>query len=473
LLSYFRINDPYRLVIIFVIVVLLRLPYMLDPSWLTVPELKWMLLGEKLNGGAMLYADILDNTAPLSALAYRLLNLVAGRSPLAMHIAGTLVYFFQIFFINFIALRHKMYNESNYLPALFYGILGFTTFNMMVLSPAMMGMTFVLLSINHLLAHVESRNRTDANLINIGLFSGLATLFYMPFLFTFFIHAFVLVLFTNTLRRRYLLMLYGLLVPVAVAWMYYLWRGEVSGFYQYYLLDLARMHSGAYLGFRALVLLFGFAILLYVLASFRVLAGLRFTVFQLRIQKTVFAASIIMLVIWLLYSDRGGYLSIVFLPWASFFLAHFFLSIRRTLQRELAFFVYIAYTISIYLALAFNLFGLKQQLTLDSLLVDEKATMQEVVEGKGIWVVGPDIQPYKYARVASPYFNWNLCRDQFFEISSYEALQGIDRNIRADMPELIIDQIGLVPLLFEKMPLISAEYVLLQDGVYERRLPNN
>jgi hypothetical protein len=63
---------------------------MLDPSWLTVPELKWMLLGEKLNGGAMLYADILDNTAPLSALAYRLLNLVAGRSPLAMHIAGTL-----------------------------------------------------------------------------------------------------------------------------------------------------------------------------------------------------------------------------------------------------------------------------------------------------------------------------------------------------------------------------------------------
>jgi hypothetical protein len=87
LLGYFRINDPYRLVIIFILLLILRLPYLISSEWLSIPELKWMLIGERMNDGAMLYVDIWDDIAPLSALVYKGINFAAGRA--SNRISGT------------------------------------------------------------------------------------------------------------------------------------------------------------------------------------------------------------------------------------------------------------------------------------------------------------------------------------------------------------------------------------------------
>jgi hypothetical protein len=87
LLGYFRINDPYRLVIIFILLLILRLPYLISSEWLSIPELKWMLIGERMNDGAMLYVDIWDDIAPLSALVYKGINFAARKG--ANRISGT------------------------------------------------------------------------------------------------------------------------------------------------------------------------------------------------------------------------------------------------------------------------------------------------------------------------------------------------------------------------------------------------
>ncbi|NJN28475.1 MAG: hypothetical protein HC819_22135 [Cyclobacteriaceae bacterium] len=178
MLGYFRINDPYRLLIIFIVLTLFRLPFLISPDWQTIPELSWMIVGERLNEGALLYVGIWDDLGPLSAIAYRLTDFVFGRSHLSFQILGLLIYFFQVFYMNYIALKHKMYNENNYLPALFYGILGLLFFNIIMLSPQLLGLTFVLLSLNSLFNHIETRNKTDGNLLNIGLYIGIASLFF-------------------------------------------------------------------------------------------------------------------------------------------------------------------------------------------------------------------------------------------------------------------------------------------------------
>ena len=116
MLGYFRINDPYRLVIIFFLLLLFRMPYLISSDWLSIPELEWMLVGEKLNEGALLYVDVIDDIGPLSAMVYKGFDFLFGRSPLTIQIIGLIVFFFQIFYINFLALKHKMYNENNYLP---------------------------------------------------------------------------------------------------------------------------------------------------------------------------------------------------------------------------------------------------------------------------------------------------------------------------------------------------------------------
>jgi hypothetical protein len=361
-----------------------------------------------------------------------------------------------------------MYNENNYLPALFYGILGLLSFNMMTLSPVLMGMTFILFSINNLLSHVESRNKTDANLINIGLFTGIAMLFYLPFAYGIFIHIVILLFFTNTLKRRYLLLLYGLIMPIAIVWVYYVWNEETSGFYHNYLFALFRTHPESILSLKTILVLSGLTILLYAISSFKILSGFGFNIFQVRIQKTMFFASMVSLGIWLLYSDRGGYSLVVFIPWVAFFLAHFFLSIRHRIKRELSFLVYLLAILILYFGVTFNLPGISGHVDYASLIVNQETDQSLPYLDKKVLVLGPDIEPYLHAKVSTPYFNWSLSRDQLEGLNFYDNLEEIDRNIRGDMPDYIIDQVGLAAGLFEKIPILGSEFVLIGNGIYKR-----
>jgi hypothetical protein len=469
LLGYFRINDPYRLVIIFFLVMLLRLPYLISSEWLSIPELRWLLVGETLNEGDLLYVDILDDIGPLSAYVYSVLNFLFGRSQLAIQIFGLILFCFQVFYINHLALKHKMYNENNYLPALFYGILGLSSFNLITLSPIMMGLTFILFSLNGLLTQIESRNKTDANLINIGIFTGLALLFYIPFFWMLLVHMIILLFFTNTLGRRYLLMIYGVLVPVSIIWLIYIWQGETKAFYANYFFSIFAGNAENLLGKNTLLILFGFTILLYLISSIKILNGLGFNIFQVRIQKTMFFVSLVILGIWFLYSNQSGEEMIMFLPWVAFFLSHFFLSIRNRLKRELTFFIYMFSIIALYLGFTFHLFSLDQLIKFSPALIKiENTSEQPIYANQKILVLGTDIQPYYFGKVSTPYFNWEISKKELENLNYYDNLEQIDRKIRSDMPDYIIDQVGLAPRIFERIPLLGKEFSFLKDGLYKK-----
>lgn len=424
-----------------------------------------------MNDGALLYVDIIDDTGPLAALVYKGFNYLFGRSQLALQIAGLLLFYFQIFYINFLALKHKMYNENNYLSALIYGVLGLTSFNLVTLSPVMMSLTFFLLSLNNLLNHVETRSKTDNNLINIGIYTGLSIMFYLPFVWMIPFHILTLLFFTNTLKRRYLLMIYGLLVPMSIIWLYYLWQGEATAFYTMYLYSIFSFSSQTVLSINSLFILFGFTIGLYLLSSFKILAGFGFNIFQVRIQKTMFFASIVILSIWLLYSNKSGEEVVMFLPWVAFFLSHFFLTIRHRLKRELSFMIYMISIVIIYSAFTFNWGKIGD---LSSVLVDvqENEAAPVFAENK-ILVLGPHIQPYYFGKVATPYFNWEISKRELQELNYYDNLEEINRKIRSDMPEYIIDQVDLAPKIFEKIPLLGKEFYLLETGIYKRKTMSN
>ncbi len=469
MLGYFRINDPYRLVIIFIFLLIFRLPFILSSGWLSIPELEWMIVGEKLNNGALLYTDIWDDIGPLSALVYKSLDFLFGRSGTAIQVFGLLVFFIQVFLMNSMALKHKMYNENNYLPALFYGLLGLLFYNIIILSPQLMGMTFVLIALDGLITHVESRNKTDANLINIGLFTGIAALFYLPLLTTAFIHIFILLFFTNTIIRRYLLMLYGLLLPLSLVWLFYYWQSETAGFYTFYLSGLFFPKSQLYLELKPVLVFTGITAALYLIASLKILSGYGFNIFQVRIQKTMFFASIVCFIIWIRYADRSGTGLILFMPWIAFFLSHFFLTIRHNLKRELGFTVYLASVLVMYLGLRYSLPGLDQVADQVPLVRAEKSGNAPAFKDKTIVVLGPDLEPYFHGRLSTPYFNWSLSESQLTGLDFFDNLEAIDRNFRNDMPEYIIDQVGLAPKLFDKIPKLGDAYEKISESLYKKR----
>ncbi|MDZ7606785.1 MAG: hypothetical protein U5K79_14615 [Cyclobacteriaceae bacterium] len=91
---------------------------------------------------------------------------------------------------------------------------------------------------------------------------------------------------------------------------------------------------------------------------------------------------------------------------------------------------------------------------------------------KRIVVFGPDIRPYYFASVSTPYLNWQLSKWQVEELNYYDNLESIDRNFRQDMPDYIVDQIDLAPRLFYNMPLLGAEYENTGRGIYKRKINN-
>ena len=472
MLSYFRINDPYRLIIIFVVLILFRLPYFISSSWHTLPELSWMIIGERMNEGALLYIGIWDDIGPLSAWVFRSIDFVFGRSPLALQIFGLLLFFYQLSYTNYISLKYKMYNENNYLPALFYGILGLTFFNIITLSPQLLGLTFILLSINSFFNHVETRNKTDGNLLNIGLFIGIAALFFLPYIFMIFVHIIGLLFFTNTIKRRYLLLIYGVGIPFIFCWLIYVWIGNTQDLFDIYFHSLVSFDSETYLSYKSIFIISGFTILLYILSAFKILSGFGFTIFQVRSQKMMFFASLVMAFVFVFYSDKDGYSLVMFFPWFSFFLSHFFLSIKNSLKRELSFLIYFLSIVTLYIGITFQSFNLNTIIVLDSLIINTEPS-NELYTDKKILVLGPDIKPYYFGKQASPYFNWSLSKDQLENLKYYDNLQAVDKNIRSDMPEFIVDQIGLAPELFNQIPLLGMEYEETGIGIFRRIKTSN
>jgi hypothetical protein len=469
LLSYFRINDPYRLIIIFIALILLRLPFLTSTDWITVQELKWMVVGEKVNDGALLYSELWDNCGLQAAWVYAFIDLIVGRSVLVYQIVTLLIFFLQIGFFNFIALKHKMYHENNYLPAFFSGILALSLFNILSLSPALMGLTFILFSINSLLNYIASRNKLDGSLINIGIQIGIASQFYLPYYLFLLVHVASLLFFTSTQQRRYLLLLYGVTFPSILIGLYYAWHGHLTDFLNNYFLSLFTVEPEGFMGLGQIFKVLGLSILLFLLASLKTLSSFGFNVFQARIQKIMFLCFLISAVIMMLYANKTGEVFIIFIPWTAFFLSHFFLSIRHKIKRELSFLIYFIAVLVLYFGFSFRFFRMYDH---EQILVKKELPANVPYSEKRIVVLGPDIRPYYFAKVATPYLNWPLSKWQVEELNYYDNLESIDRNFRHDMPDYIVDQIDLAPRLFYNMPLLGAEYENVGRGIYRRKINN-
>ena len=92
MLSLLRSNDPLRLTFAFLLLFAARFGL---NDLLTLPEIKWMLLGEMLAKQKVMYRDVWDNTGPFAAGVYMLVGSVFERSVTAAHLLAAGILFVQ------------------------------------------------------------------------------------------------------------------------------------------------------------------------------------------------------------------------------------------------------------------------------------------------------------------------------------------------------------------------------------------
>jgi hypothetical protein len=443
----------------------IRLPLLFLGIPATVSELLHMLVGERMADGFAMYRDIYDNTAPLSAFVYWTIDEVAGRSYLAYRLTATALLLLQAILFNVTLNRHQVYAGKGYIPALLYLLLGSITFEYDMLTPLLIGNTFIVMSLPYIIT--ISREGFDNNRLFVGGFMvGLAALCYLPLALFLLVAAFAVLLFASSTFRSFLLMLCGFVFPYAVLITYYLYSNTTSYFLELHLLQPWQLQVSTLLppaDLAKVMLLPGLVLLLSLISSTSLPQRL---VFQDKFQQ--------LMMIWLLVSaalvftrstvSAGTFL--VMLPPIAYFGQFLFTSRTKKWVLNVFFFLLLGGVL---------LLRYRHPLGIDRLVkIDESKLLlqhqeQSNLVGATVLVLGDDYSFYARNKLATPYLNWQLSQRHFGRLDEYQAVYELYQNFSQESPDYIVDQAGLMPQLKHKLPAVFEAYEPTQTAaVYKK-----
>ncbi|TAH22515.1 MAG: hypothetical protein EAZ08_01180 [Cytophagales bacterium] len=454
MLSFFRINDPLRLIGVFIIFIIIRIVFFFQIPPILIPELNWLIIGEKLGGGAIMYVDVWDNIAPFSALVYWILYEIVGNSLITYHILAMTLVFIQAAVFNQMLLKKNMYSEKNYLPALLYVLFSCSSFDMLTLSPPLLSLTFLLLVIRNILS--LSENAFDNEIFKTGLYLGIAILLYLPsFVFIAFI-ALGFTLFRTASIRQYLLFVYGISFVFSLVVLYYLWIGGLDSFLQNYLFTVLNIDFSSHLSWQTLVIVMFVPTLFLVFGLMRVFAETAFINFQSNTQLLLLIWLATALLTNLFATTFATYQLILLAPTFSLFVTYFFLLYKKRFLKELLFFILLIGTgLSGYWS-CFPLGKLRNYVSYSAVIAKKPADF--TVSNKRILVLGKDKSYYYGNQMATPYLNWELSQAHFANLEYYSGMVAVYENLQKDMPEVIIDDSGVGNQIFSKIPILQGFY---------------
>lgn len=472
MLSYFRINDPYRIIGIFLLLFLIRLPVFISDGFLTIPELNWMLVGEKLSTFQLPYVGVWDNIAPLSALTYGLIDLIFGRSQLAYIVVATLLVTYQCRIFNGFLLGTKAYNENTFIPALVYGLLASCFFDFFTLSPTLLSFTWVLLAIRVISYQIDNPLQ-DVNILTSGLLLGLATLFYLPSVVFLLSALFAFILFANLTIRQYLLLIYGGCLPIVFVALIFYWLDGFQPFVQQYLLSYFTLEPTQYMGVFSLLFIGFIPLIFFLVAVFRVTQeNIRYNNHQTRLQQVMLAMLGGGLLILILDKERSAHHLLFIVPPLAFYITHYLLNLERILLAEILTGSLLLYVIVVNYGALYEFFGI-DSITKSKQLFVQPTSYDERVQGKKILMLGENINVYKHAQLATPYLDWQLSAPKLRGADYYDNLSQVYINFSKDMPEIIIDETQIMPPLLSRIPKLKAAYQKQGNLYFLRQQPNN
>ncbi len=457
MIEIFRAGAISRTIIALLLLLLIRIPAIVSGIPLITPELKWMLVGERMARGYMVYTQIWDNTAPLAAAVYWVIDLVFGRSQLAYQLIALLLVILQTLYFNFSLNRNQLFPERSNLPALLYVVGMSLFFDFYTLSPMLLGVSFLLLALDAAFRSL-SRDTDSDEAFAVGFYIGLATLCYLP-LAWFEACAAAGFLFLSAIRfRKFFLLTFGFIFPLAVAYLFFYLLNGQQALYLNWLIATISLGTNYYISFGSLLVLFAPFMVLLVVSLVRIFGGeARFINYQIRVQQFMFLWLIFAVLTLFFANDLLPLQGMVFVPVVAFFGTHYFLLIRKVWMGELVFW-------AVFLCvLLFNYAGLHQLPRQSSLADYSRLVVEEVPEvanlrGKNILVLGETIEEYRHNTPATPYLNWTLSRRHFEDLDNFVSVISLFENFQDDPPQVIVDKKKVVPKLFSRLPALSAQY---------------
>jgi hypothetical protein len=437
------------------ILILLKIPFIGQPLPLLSSELERMLVGEKLNLDLKLYSEVFTEIGPLSAYAYKVVNLFFGKNKAAYEGLAAIFLMAQTWFFVYMVNKRNLLNEKNYISGLIFLIICHASFEFFKLTPSLMSNFFVLLSLNAVLRQLEKRENAGEDVLEAGLFLGIATLFDISNFLLIIWVVVSLFFFTRTTLRQNAMVLLAFGLPLFLAYLLYFFNGQALAFQDLWLFNLSPNFRFSWLALKDIILAY---LVPFVIGSFgiiRVFRGSRYNSLQNRSHQIILLFGLFVFVS--LFVANEFYPSALFalcIPMA-FFCSGFFVHLKKMIIPEL---IFLAFMAVILIPMYFGANSLNSNLqSLKNYRVNT-TKIDPAVEGKRIFITGEQTETYKNTSIATGYLSWNLAKRDFENPNNFMSLTSIYNNFSKDLPEVIIDEKNVMPKIFENLPDLAKKY---------------
>lgn len=419
----------------------------------------WMVLGERLSEGYLLYVDVIDDTGPLSAGVFTGLHLLFGRSPMVYILLGKVFVLFQIYYWNSTLIKYRVFDENTYLPAIVMAALFHFSFDLMYLSPTLLGSTFLLLAIGQLFSHTVLQKESSESTLLIGIYGGLATGFHWNFVFFLpFIVVTGLAISGFTIRQLFLSIM-GFLLPTLLIFVFYFWKDGLEQALQVWPI----VFNYPIYGYQPSLswLAPGIFPLLLALVGFTISSFFRGATINQQKQRQL-------IVIWLLFSvglfflvkNNASYQLVVFLPALSYFISQFFLQISWTALTRPAFFGLIL----VVPILTSYYWTTRTAIDTSYFTVDRNETA--LPKKTGLMVLEDDPSPYLTNSLAGPFLNYHMSISYLKQEKTLPQKAQVFQIIRRQLPKQVLDKEGHFKDLLEELPALKEFYLETNPGIY-------
>jgi hypothetical protein len=469
LLRFFKSSLPAQLLALLILVLALRLPLLWLGLPLTAAELRALLVGERLHGGALPYRDLYDGTAPLAAAVFAALDAVLARPVWLYRMGALLLLLLQALRLNVVLNRYDVHPERGYTVALTYLLVGSVSTDLDALSPLLLGHTFIVFALSALLP--TSREGYDnRRLFRAGFLIGLGALCYLPLSLFVLVGLFAVLIFAANSFRSALLLLCGFFFPYALVATFLAYNDALPEFVQFHiqpgLTDLIASGLPAGLQLRLLIVP-GVVLVLALLRSLGTTLGL---VFQVKFRQ--------MMLVWLVVAiaaaavERGAApgVLVLLLPPLSYFSLFLWQRYRQSWLLELLLLLIInAVVVLRYRA---QVPGLESLLHMpaESSFGIEPDPRYAALRGQTLLILGPDDRAYFNNHPATPYLDWTLSQVDFGHLNEYAAVVRVAQKMGSNPPAFLLDQGRHVPRLKQLLPNIFGPYEpTTTPGLYRRK----
>ncbi|TAF67412.1 MAG: hypothetical protein EAZ55_03600 [Cytophagales bacterium] len=475
MVSFFKINATYKLIILFLLFLALRAPALWYNFPLTQQELVWISVANKMMEGEALYSHIWVHISPIAAFIYWLTMYIANETLLVYRIMAAVLIFLQALFINQLFMQRDVFPERTLLPAIIYIFLSSLYIDSFILTPALLANTALIWVLNLIFYQVNEKRKQNVYFA-IGAYLGLAGLIYLPNFLLIIVPLFVFTLYSNAQIQNYIGLFFAYFFAILISFLVFYLGNREADFFVFFFYAIFIIPKQFQLYSWEFLYLFAYTLVL-IFMTFSVLStAKRYNNYQNRCQSASF--------IWLLVSipsvllldlTWGANLLVSLIPVITFLLTHFFLTFKNILLKEVLFLVLIFNCTFFYYDSVWNI-GVKY-LNNEQVWIHPESTLldahpeAEVFKGKKIVVLGYDTRPYQYGYASTPYFNWYLAGSHWEHLDKYNRLIDIHKAFMSDLPDVIVDQEGKAKKLFSIAPTLAAYYEPYQKNknIYIRK----